>query len=121
MKLKKSTLIASVAIIVLILMISILFLNTGKKDSSEITKNFASCLGENSIIYVQEGCSACAIQEEMFGDYYNELNSVDCVYHPQECNKAGITATPTWIINGQKYIGVQYPDRLSEVSGCSLE
>lgn len=120
MKVKKETLIFVVIISILILFVSLLVINSGPQGEVEITESFASCLGEQTTLYVQEGCSACDIQEEMFGPHYNQLDTIDCVYNQEACRLAEISATPTWVINGQKIIGVQYPDRLSQISGCEL-
>ena len=52
----------------------------------------------------------------MFGDNLQYLNIIDCFYDRTQCE--GITGTPTWIINGEAYKGVQNIDRLKELTGC---
>lgn len=78
------------------------------------------CIGERSELYVQLGCSHCKTQEMMFGGSYKHLNVVDCFYPGQKevCIENGIRATPTWIINGEYYEGVQSIERLKELTGC---
>ncbi len=119
MKIKKSTLTSVVIIIILIFIISILMLNTNSNET-EITSEFANCIADNSVLYIQKGCHACVIQEDLFGQHYSKLETIDCVFEQEACSVAGITATPTWIIQGKKYVGVQYLDKLSELTGCKL-
>ena len=89
---------------------------TLNKTSPEIDKEVAQCIGENSLLYVQLGCSHCEDQEKMFGDNYQYLNVIDCFFELEKCGE--ITATPTWVIKGQKYSGVQKIDKLRELTGC---
>ena len=65
---------------------------TGLEGMEEISK----CIGQRSILYVQLGCVHCETQKEMFGEYYQNLNTIDCFYESNKC--ASITATPTWVI-----------------------
>ena len=94
------------------------------KSSSTIkdlpSEEVATYIGEHSVLYVQTGCIHCKEQEDLFGVNVKYLNIVDCVSSPentQACINADITATPTWIINGQKYTGVQTVDKLKELTG----
>ncbi|MBU4069995.1 MAG: hypothetical protein KJ646_03350 [Nanoarchaeota archaeon] len=105
----------SVLIIVLIIMFSIIILNT---SASSISEEDAKCIGKNSELYVQLGCHACETQEKMFNENYKYLNVIDCFYEKDECIKKEISATPTWIINENKYLGVQSLEELKELAGC---
>lgn len=117
MQVKKASLSYFIVVLLFILLVVFLLFNSGQ---GQVTAAFASCVAEKSLVYEQEGCSACEVQKGIFGKEYDKLETIDCAYERQECNTAGITATPTWIINGQKYIGVQQPSRLSELTGCEL-
>lgn len=88
-------------------------------NSEPVSPETAKCIGENSELYVQSGCHACETQEKMFGDSYQYLNTFDCFVYPRECNEKEIVATPTWFINGKKYIGVQSIEKLKMLTGCS--
>ncbi len=78
----------------------------------------ARYIGEHSVLYVQTGCIHCIEQEALFGDNVKYLNIVDCLIEGrQECIIAGIDGTPTWVINGQKYEGVQTIEKLKELTG----
>ncbi len=119
MEIKKRTLKYLLIIIFLFVLIWLIKPNPPEKTPN-VSEELAKCIGENSIYYAQTGCSACKIQEEMFGKYSKYLNKIDCKTKPQECNESGITATPTWFIKGQKYVGVQSAEKLKELTECNL-
>lgn len=105
----------TVIIIFAVLILAVVLISTRGNGVSEET---AKCIGENSVLYIQYGCHACGIQEEMFGNNYEYLNVVDCFYDRDECIEKEIEATPTWIINGGKYRGVQEIGNLKVLTGC---
>ena len=70
---------------------------TGCTNLGEDLNEIAKCIAKKSTLYVQLGCHYCELQEEMFGESYQYLNTVDCFYEPQQCY--GIKGTPTWVIN----------------------
>jgi len=84
----------------------------------EISEELAICIDQKSELYVQEGCSACEVQEEMFGQYDHLLNSFDCKVNIIQCDLAGIRSTPTWIIGGKAYVGVQELNTLKRLTNC---
>jgi hypothetical protein len=88
------------------------------QDTGSTNEELIKCIGEKSTLYIQLGCHACETQENMFGDNYNLLNVVDCFYDRDECVEKGIEATPTWIINGEKFRGVQTIDTLKDRTDC---
>jgi len=95
-----------------VILATLLIKNKGGETSDEIAK----CIGENSMLYTQLGCHACQAQEDLFGESYQYLNKIDCFYEREKC--AEITATPTWLINGEKYVGVQSIEKLKELTKC---
>ena len=103
--------------IILILIIILLISGAGCNNNG-IDKELAKCIGENSILYVKEGCSACAKQKEMFGSSFKELNVIDCAFESIKCREAGITAVPTWFINDEYYKGVKSIEKLKELTNC---
>jgi len=100
-------------IVLAVIILAIIIIN---KPNSSVDPNTAKCIGNNSVIYVQLGCSACKLQEDMFGDSYQYLTRVDCFYERDKCSN--ITATPTWTIKGQTYVGVQSIKILQNLTGC---
>ncbi|MBT3405215.1 hypothetical protein HN832_01440 [archaeon] len=105
----------TVGIIFAVIILSYFALTPSKEITpTEITQ----CIGENSVLYIQLGCHACETQENLFGDNYNDLTIVDCFFDIEKCQEAEITATPTWVINQEKIIGVQSIKKLQELTGC---
>jgi len=102
--------------IIVIIIIGAIFLLRG--DNLLTDEKLAICIGENSELYIQLGCSACKTQEEMFGENYVHLNIIDCVYETDKCIENDIKATPTWIINGQSSVGVQSIEELKKLTAC---
>ena len=87
-------------------------------SKTQIPEEVAKCIGKNSILYTQLGCRHCEDQEAMFGNNLKYLNMTDCFYEVETCQKEGIEATPTWIIKGEKYKGVQEIKKIRELTGC---
>jgi len=105
----------SLVVIIILIIIGIFWI---KNDNGIVSEETSKCIGENSLLYSQTGCSACKVQEEMFGENYQYLNDIDCKVETQKCIDAQITGTPTWIINEEKYPGVQTIEKLKELTGC---
>jgi len=113
--------IVTVGIIVLILLVAGAIIYTknlgiiGKATQDNQSEAFAKYLGAHSVLYVQTGCSHCKDQEALFGENLKYLTIVD-ESEMQKFLDANVTATPTWIINGEQYIGVQSIDKLKELT-----
>ena len=96
------------------------YLTTTKKDNL-ISQTFAQCLTDSgAIFYGAYWCPHCKTQKEMFGEDIRFINYFECEDDKDTCIKEGVKAYPTWKIKGQLYEGVQSPERLSELTGCSL-
>jgi uncharacterized membrane protein len=95
-----------------VILAAFLITSKGEETSNEIAK----CIGENSVLYTQLGCHACETQKNLFGESYQYLNLVDCFYEGEKCSN--IEYTPTWIINNEKYVGIQSIEELKELTGC---
>lgn len=109
---KKRNLI-TVLLIIAIIVFSIIVLN---KSAPPTSATIAKCIGKGSALYVQLGCHACESQKQLFGESYQYLNIIDCWFERDKCE--GITATPTWLIKGEKYEGMQSIEKLQELTGC---
>ena len=103
------------SIIVIIVIIGILM---RKSNGETPERELAECIGSKSELYIQLGCSACKLQEDVFGESYIYLDIIDCTQSPEKCSQAGITKTPTWIIDNEKYPGVRTLELLKEETGC---
>jgi hypothetical protein len=112
---KTKSIIVTLLIIIFIVIISIITLT---KKPVETDKDIVKCIGSKAILYTQLGCHACETQEQLFGDNYQYLDVIDCWYEREPCTENNITATPTWIIDGEKTVGVQTIEKLKELTGC---
>lgn len=113
---KKKMRVITIIIILLVIALSTYIITS--KPKTKTTKEIAKCIGEKSTLYIQVGCSACKYQEEMFEENYQYLNTIDCFYDTQTCIDKEIQGTPTWEINGKKYLGAKSIDKLKELTGC---
>lgn len=102
--------------IITILLVLILVIVIKSWPQEDVEENLAKCIGENSALYSQLGCSACLKQKELFGENYQYINEIDCFYEREKCSE--IQYTPTWIINGEEYVGLQSIEKLKELTGC---
>ena len=107
--------ILTITIILAVILISFFSLT---KTSSETDQEVIKCIGEKAILFVQEGCPHCKTQETYFGENLNFLTIVSCTTDWQECIDEEIKGTPSWIIGGKKYTGVQSIEKLRELTGC---
>jgi hypothetical protein len=107
----------SITILIIIAVIIIAFFAL-KKGPSETDSETAKCIGSKSTLYVQLGCSHCKDQEDMFGNNFQYLDTIDCFYQREKCTNENITGTPTWIVKGKEYQGVQSIEKLKELTGC---
>jgi glutaredoxin len=83
--------------------------------------DFAKCLTEKgAVMYGANWCSHCQQQKALFGTSFQYVDFVDCEQSPDLCSLAGITAFPTWIINGEKHTGTKPLDILAVYSECEL-
>ncbi len=72
-------------------------------------------------MYGTDRCPNCQSQKELFGDSFKFVQYVNCDYEYDKCSEANVERIPTWVINGEEYIGVQTLERLANLSGCQLE
>jgi glutaredoxin len=71
-------------------------------------------------MYGQEGCHACEYQKQLLGSSFSFVREVDCAVQSERCTSQGVSATPTWVINGSFRVGVQTPEQLANASGCAV-
>lgn len=82
---------------------------------------FAQCMTAKGVkMYGADTCPHCQEQKKSFKGSFEKINYIECNRNPQECQKAGIKAYPTWEIDGNKTEGRKSLSELSELSGCSL-
>lgn len=115
---KKSKVTLLVVLGIIILAGTIIYLKSFNLNEELVPREIAECIGNNAIMYSQTGCHFCKIQKDMFGSSVQYLNVIECDYQPAVCNALGIAGTPTWIIDGEKYEGVQAIETLQNLTGC---
>lgn len=86
------------------------------KNGNHADENLAKCIASKSTLYVATGCVACDYQEKLFGTSFKYFNAIDCAVTPESCQD--IQATPTWIINNEKIVGVQTIEKLKQLTNC---
>jgi hypothetical protein len=118
MKKSKKNLIINIMIILAVIIIAIILLIINRPNPNKTSEEIAKCIGSKSVLYTQLGCHYCKNQEDMFGENYKYLNVIDCWYDNRACVENNITGTPSWIIKGKKYSGVQTIEKLQELTGC---
>ncbi len=126
----KKTWIVLIVAVVLIIGIFIPFKMTGLTTNNKDYDNFVTCLIEKDAkLYGAYWCPHCKNQKEMFKSSFKIFDSlggyIECDprgknAQPEKCEEASINGYPTWIINGQKYVGEQSLNRLSAISECNL-
>jgi len=104
--------------LVIILVIAIISTLALTKPESVTKEELIKCIGKNSVLYTQIGCTHCKTQENLFGENYKFLTVIDCFYDREICSQKGIPGTPSWIINDKLYLGVQSIDKLKELTKC---
>lgn len=72
-------------------------------------------------------CSACQQQNALFGTAKAQLPYTECTPNGRhgavalECVRADVQSFPTWIINGERHLGVLEPKDLARYSGFAWE
>ena len=86
-------------------------------------RNLAEHLARSEAkFYGASWCPACNQQKKLFGSSEKRIPYVECspggpkAPQAQACKDKGIQSYPTWIINGQRYTGVQPLDTLAQLS-----
>lgn len=94
---------------------------TGCASTEAPFDQLAKCMTEKGVImYGADTCSHCIEQKKSFKGSFELINYVECRKNQAECEKAEIMSTPTWLINGKKYVGKKSLSELAERSGCTL-
>lgn len=81
----------------------------------------------DATFYGASWCVSCQRQKKVFGALAEELPYVECSPHGQTgptaavCTQMGIRNFPTWIIDGERSVGVLTPEALAEKSGFVWE
>jgi len=116
-------------IILAVVVISIIFFKPSGESVTGEFDDFVNCLAEKDAkFYGAYWCGHCNTQKELFHDSEDLIKEkvyIECAddainNEREKCIEAGITAYPTWIINGEKSTGTKSISQLSELSGCEV-
>lgn len=95
--------------------------------SSSLPNSYEAELAEHlsksgAKMYGAYWCPHCANQKDYFGGAAHRIPYVECdpegrQNQAQLCAELNITAYPTWIIEGEPYLGAQHLSKLARLSG----
>lgn len=114
--------VAILAVVALVIVFTFVGGSSGPSDA------FAQCLTDNNVkMYGAYWCPHCQNQKRAFGDSWSFVDYTECAVpggqgQSQECTQAGVQSYPTWeFADGTRQTGELSFQRLSELSGCSLD
>ncbi len=106
-----------------LLLIAPLLLAACSSKTNPQAASLAKCLAEKGVtMYGAYWCPHCSEQKKLFGNSWKEVPYVECAVpgggQTEECKQAGVTAYPTWFINGEKVEGKLSLEELAKRAGC---
>ena len=119
---KITTKIIWVIVIALIALLGAVLFYSREGESNGKFDAFAQCLAEKNItMYGAVWCPWCKKEKANFGKSFKYVPYVECPENTQKCLDLKIQGYPTWIFpDGNKLVGYQGLEKLSEASGCEL-
>ena len=90
--------------------------------STSDNPNSLSCLGQQNMeLYINSTDSDNALKNIVLTDYLQYFKIHNCFTNNHPCVDNGITDFPTWIINGEKYVGDISVSDLGNYTGCKAQ
>jgi glutaredoxin len=109
------------SIILILIATTVIIYLTLSDDNFNPESSLASCLTKNgAIFYGSDNCGYCLRQKALFEESFKDIVYVNCQTEKEKCSSAKITAYPTWIINGNKLVGLQSLEKLANATGCKI-
>jgi hypothetical protein len=107
-------------IVLIIVILDLIF--SAKKPKAGLYDDFAKCLADKKItMYGSVSCPWCQKEKSNFGESFKYVPYVECSIEPQKCLAMNIESIPTWVFpDGQRLVGYQSLEKLSQASGCPL-
>ena len=106
--------------LIVVIFLSVIVYSIVSRKSNVSAETVAECLSEKgAVLYASQYCVHCQEQKKMFGSSLNKINMVECSTQVAECEKAGITAYPTWLIGGREFLGTKDMKTLYELAECT--
>lgn len=115
---KKTTIIISLILFILLILGWSFYASVPKSDPKKDT--FAQCLTDKGVImYGAYWCPHCQRQKQLFGESFSKINYVECTQEVQRCQEQKINGYPTWIFaDGSRIEGEATFKNLAEKSSC---
>lgn len=118
---KPKELLGTIVIILFALFIILLIFYFNSKPKEVLDDWTMNCIAGKSILIVKSGCSACATQKNILGDYTDKFTLLDAEGNPDIIRIYNITKVPTWVIKDEVYEGVKTIEELINLTGCYQE
>ena len=87
----------------------------------EEMEEFSKCVAKEATLYGAEWCGFTQQQFDVFGDYFENIDYVECTEEEELCQEEGIESYPTWKINGEIHRGMKEIQEISQLTGCEYE
>ena len=93
-----------------------------EQDNEYVAKLADFMTSQGAVLYGAYWCPHCQEQKKIFGDAIKKINYVECDSrgpnaNPDECRGQNIKSYPTWIYQGQQYVGTQSLSQLAKIVG----
>lgn len=88
------------------------------ETTSSAPGDVLGCIAQSSTLYGTGWSSDTQAMRDLFAGGNVNLAYVACDLTPDACSDMGIQAYPTWIINGETYMGRLSVEELRRASGC---
>jgi hypothetical protein len=114
---------ASLAVVLLAVTVTGCNKGQGPEDGTydaAATAQLVDCLSsKGAVLYGASWCPYTVAQLEAFGASSSQLNYVECTQDPATCTGAGVTAYPTWVVNGRMIEGYCDLATIASAAGCN--
>ncbi len=111
-----------IGLLILGTLVTVILQSGGEAVPSTKYDVFAQCLASKKLtMYGAVSCSYCKKEKANFRESFKYVPYVECPENPNLCLEKGVKGYPTWIAeNGEKYVGLQGLEKLSQISSCEL-
>jgi glutaredoxin len=117
---KKGDFMKKTMMVILTLFVLAVLAGCAEPKPETATDSLGACLAEKGIkMYGTDWCGACQAQKSLLGDDFKNVDFVNCDESRSECTANEIQYYPTWIIDGEKHVGVQDLGKLAGLAGCT--
>ena len=88
-------------------------------NANGVLDSFAQCVTDKWLkMYGTDWCPHCQNMKKMFGTAFSKIKFINCDEQKIQCDAAGVTGYPTWILNGNQYPGEKTLQELANITQC---